>query len=186
MSLVTSHCYSTVGVSPNPAMPAHIVQMPKGFVVLRVLQISCAVTVLGLSAFLISQTSGSVFTAEAFTTFVAIATLIITTYNIIAETVARGTYNMWAVLASGIVGFLLWLASAASLGALRATFVAPVTIINCTYGINPYTGQCNTYKRGLNNLFKRYAWAGDVYLKILTVDAAIAGLQTFVLASPYP
>src|SRR5213078_2935312 len=110
-----SHCYSTVGVSPNPAMPAHIVQMPKGFVVLQVLQVSCAVTVLGLSAFLISQTSGAVFSAEAFTTFVAAATLIITTYTIIAETVTRGAYNKWAVLASDIVGFLLWLASTASL-----------------------------------------------------------------------
>jgi len=178
MALVTSHCYSTAGVRPRSAMPAHIVQMPRGFVVLRVLQISIAITVLGLSAFLISQTSGAVFTAEAFTTFVAAATLIITTYNIIAETVARGAYNMWAVLASGIVGFLLWLASTASLGALRATFVVAVTITRCTYGIDPYSGECNTYKRGLNNLFKRYAWAGDVYLKMLTVDAALAGVQT--------
>ena len=172
MAMVTSHCYSTAGVRPR------IVQMPTGFVVLRVLHISIAITVLGLSAYLISQTSGAVFSAEAFTTFVAVATLVITTYNIIAETVARDAYNMWAVLASSIVGFFLWLASTASLGALRATFDVPVTITRCTYGIDPYSGECITYKRGLNNLFKRYAWAGDVYLKMLTVDAALAGVQT--------
>jgi hypothetical protein len=159
-------------------MPAHIVQMPKG---LQVLQICCAVIVLGLSAFLISQTSGPVFRAEAFTTFVAVATLIITSYTLIAHTVARGAYNKWAVLASAIAGFVLWLASTASLGALRATFKIPVTITTCTYGIDPSTGDCIIYKRGLNNLFKRYAWAGDVYLKFLTVDTAMAGVQTFVI-----
>lgn len=184
MAQVTSRCYSTASVHLSSTMPAHIVQMPSGFVVLRALQISVSITVLGLSAFLISQTSGAVFSAEAFATFVAAATLITTTYNIIAETAARGAYNRWAVLASGIVGFLLWLASTASLGALRATFVVPVTITRCTYGVDPNTGECITYKRGLNNLFKRYAWAGDVYLKILTVDTALAGVQTFVIAPP--
>jgi len=186
MAQVTSHCYSTVGVPPSSTMPSHVVQMPKGFVVLRVLQISSSITVLGLSAFLISQTSGAVFSAEAFATFVAAATLITTAYNIVSETAARNAYNMWAVLASGIIGFLLWLASTASLGALRATFVVPVTVTRCTYGIDPNTGECITYKRGLNNLFKRYAWAGDVYIKILTVDTAMAGVQTFVITSPHP
>jgi len=185
MAQVTSHCYSTVGVSPSPDMPADIVQMPKSYVVLQILQISCAVTVLSLSAFLISQTSGGVFSAEAFTTFVATATLIITTYTIIAETVAHVAYNKWAVLASNIVGFLLWISSTASLGALRSTFGLQVIITTCTYGIDPSTGDCITFKRDSNNLSKRYAWAGDVYLKFLTVDTAMAGVQTFVIPSQY-
>jgi hypothetical protein len=185
MAQVTSHCYSTVGVPQSSTMHVHIVQMPKGFVVLRILQISLSIIILGLSAFLISQTSGAVFSAEAFSTFVAVATLIITTYNIVAESAAHGAYNMWAVLVSNIISFLLWLASTASLGVLRNTFVVSVTITRCTYGIDESTGDCITFKRGLVNLFKRYAWAGDVYLKFLTVDTALAGVQTFVIVSPY-
>ena len=159
--------------------------MPRGFVVLRVLQVFFAVTVLGLSAYLISQTSGGVFSAEAFTISIAIATLIITAYKIVAETAAHGAYHMWAILASDIVGFLFWIASASSLGALRATFTVQVVITTCTYGIDPDTGECISYKRGLNHPFKRYAWAGDVYLDILNADIAMASTQTFVVSSPF-
>lgn len=171
--------YSSVGIRPSTAMPNHVVQMPTGFIALRIIQLIFALVVLGLSGFLISQTSGGIFSAEAFATFAAAVTLIALTYKLVAEKAAHGAYNMWAFLSLDIVGFLFWVSAAGSLGALRAAFMVPVDVTTCTYGIDPDTGDCITYRK--RALFKRDAWAGDVYLDIVVADAAISGVQAYVL-----
>lgn len=173
-----SYHYSSVGLHPSTVMPNHIVQMPTGFIALRIIQLIFALAVVGLSGFLISQTSGGVFSAEAFSTFVAVVTIITLAYKLVAEKAAHGAYNMWAFLSLDIVGCLFWLSAAGALGALRAAFSVPVNITTCTYGIDPDTGNCISYRK--RNLSKRDAWAGDVYLDIVVADAAVSGVQAYV------
>lgn len=45
---------------------SHIVPMPKGFIAVRILQIIFAVIVAGLTAFLISNTIGFVFSVSVY------------------------------------------------------------------------------------------------------------------------
>lgn len=173
--------YSSVGLHPSTAaaMPAnHIVQLPTGFLVLQVFQLIFAKVVLGLSAFLLSQTSGGVFGAEAFATFTSLVTIIILVYQIVAQRAVNRVYNMWAFLSLDVVAVLFWLSAAGALGALRAAFSVPVNITTCTYGIDPITGDCVDFDK--RSLSKRYAWAGDVYLDIVVADAAICGVEAFV------
>jgi len=139
---------------------SHIIPMPKWFIAIRILQIVFALIVIAMTAFLISNTIGFTFSATAFAIFLGILTLIVVTYDLVAERAAKGAYNMWAILALDIVMVIFWLSAMGSLAALRAAFTIPVTI----------------YKR---ELIKRYiyAWAGDTYLAILAVAAAVSALE---------
>ncbi|KIW01995.1 uncharacterized protein PV09_06505 [Verruconis gallopava] len=141
---------------------SHIVPMPKGFLAVRILQIVFALIVVGLTAFLISNTIGFVFSATAFGIFCGILTLIIVTYDLVAEKAAKAAYNMWAVLALDILMVIFWLSAMGSMAALRAAFTVPVTI--------------TTYKRVITKRYY-YAWAGNTYLAILAGAAGVSAIE---------
>ena len=172
--------YSSMGPQSNSNMADRVVRPPKALVALHTLQIIIAIAVLGLSSYLISQTSGGVFSAESFATFSAGATIILATYRIVAERFAHRMYNVWAVLSAEVLGCMFWMGAAASLGALRDVFRQPVAVMTCTYGIDSSTGNCILDKREPVDLWKRGAWAGSTYLNLVASDAALSGVEVFV------
>jgi len=175
--------YSSMGMHFNSNRADHVVKTPKVFVALQILQIIFAIGVLGLSSYLISQTSGGVFSAEVFATFSAAATIILTTYRIVAERFVHGIYTLWAVASVDVLGCVFWMGATASLGALRDIFRRPVAVMTCTYGIDSGTGNCILDKRDPIALWKRGAWAGSTYLNLVASDAALSGVEVYVCAS---
>jgi hypothetical protein len=94
--------------------------------------------------------------STAFGIFCGIITLLIVTYSIVSERAVKAAYNMWVILALDAVMVIFWLSAMGSLAALRASFNIPVVIT------------------------KRYIVAGNVYLAILAVSAAVSAIE-FVL-----
>lgn len=145
----------------------------------RILQIIFAVIVAGLTAFLLANTNGFVFTvspnmefryaasitnhdlkAIAFGIFCAIITLIIVTYDLVSEKAVQKAYNMWAVLALDALMVIFWLSAMGAMAALRAAFIVSFTVSK-------------------RQLVKRYdvVSAGSTYLAILSAAAGVAAIE---------
>ncbi|KAF2427374.1 hypothetical protein EJ08DRAFT_680972 [Tothia fuscella] len=135
---------------------AHIIQMPKGFLVLRIFQLVFALFTVALMAFLIAQTIGFTFSSTAYGIFCGVITLLYVIYTIVSERAVKAAYNMYAIIALDALMVVFWLSAMGSLAALRASFNIPVDIIS-----------------------KRYitTYAGGTWLAILAVSAAIAAIE---------
>jgi hypothetical protein len=151
--------YSTTPTVSN----GHIVQMPKGFIAVRILQLIFAFFVLAISGFLINRTFYGTYGQEAFSLFCGLLTIIIVIYDLVAEKAAQAAYNMWAILSLDILATIFWLSAMASLAALRATFNVPVDTETCDIYGNCYRKE----KRGI---------ATDAYLNVLIVDVVLAAV----------
>ncbi|KAM7222914.1 hypothetical protein V8F06_001812 [Rhypophila decipiens] len=98
----------------------HIPLYPKGFIVIRILQLIFGVIILGLGAFGVWW-SGGLADGPTFILVVALFTLITSIYHLVAEYGAPSIYNYWAVLGLDIFMVIMWLSSFA----LLASRVAP-------------------------------------------------------------
>ncbi|KAK4201825.1 membrane-associating domain-containing protein [Triangularia verruculosa] len=92
----------------------HIPLLPKGFIVLRVLQLVVAVIVLGLAAYSINYWAAD---ENILMLAVAIITIISSVYHLVAWFGAPDVYNYWAILGLDIVLVVLWLCAFAVLAA---------------------------------------------------------------------
>ncbi|VBB72633.1 Putative protein of unknown function [Podospora comata] len=86
----------------------HFPIYPKGFIVLRILQLVVAVIVLGLVAYSIHFLA---WDGNAFMLAVAIMTILTSIYHLVAWFGAPEAFNYWAVLALDILLIVMWLAS---------------------------------------------------------------------------
>lgn len=150
-----------------PTTPAvsngHVVQMPKGFIAVRILQLIFALFVLAISGFLINRTFYGTYGQEAFSLVCGLFTIIIVVYDLVAENAAQAAYNMWAILSLDILATIFWLSAMASLAALRATFNVPVETETCDIYGNCYSKE----KRDI---------ATDAYLNVLTADVVLSAV----------
>ncbi|KXJ96161.1 hypothetical protein Micbo1qcDRAFT_231265 [Microdochium bolleyi] len=95
----------------------HIPSHPKGFIVLRILQLVFCLICIGLAGFVLSVIP---YSSTAFMIFVCVVTLVMSIYNIVALTSAPKLYNYWAVLAFEIFLFVFWLIAFAWVAATAA------------------------------------------------------------------
>jgi len=132
-----------VGHQPAPAQPAtaqpasqllivpkytaerepgmeHIPKHPRGFIIVRIIQLVFALICIGLSGYILSVGS---FGPAGFMIFVGVVTLIMSIYNIVALTKAHKAYNYWAVLAFEIFLWIFWLVAFAWMAAWAAIYL---------------------------------------------------------------
>ncbi|KAJ1330929.1 membrane-associating domain-containing protein [Microdochium nivale] len=138
----------------------HIPRHPRGFVVLRALQLLFAIICLGLSAYVVSVLS---FSSTALMIFVCIVTLVMSIYNIVALTKAHKLYNYWAVLAFDIFLFVFWLVAFA--------WVAATAAVLFVYG-ESYFGFDSFYYGSSYS----YSATGNAYKALGAIAAAAAGI----------
>ncbi|TID14725.1 hypothetical protein E2P81_ATG08679 [Venturia nashicola] len=138
----------------------HVLQMPKGFLGIRIAQLVIGVVEVGLIAYLMSNTHGFVFSAQAWTILCGIATLIIVIYNIVA-TRSHSLYNMWAVLSLDCAMAVFWMSAMGALAHTRSAFATNDLLAKRYY----------------------YIWATGTYLAVLSVTAAIAALEMILFIS---
>lgn len=86
----------------------HVLPLPKAIIGLRAVQLATAVAILGLTAYVVTYFA---FDAACLSLFTAIATMIITIYNIVACTGAPVMYNYWAILSLDIFALCFWIIS---------------------------------------------------------------------------
>ncbi|KAK4181697.1 hypothetical protein QBC36DRAFT_158051, partial [Triangularia setosa] len=118
----------------------HIPLFPKGFIVLRILQLAVAVIVLGLVAYSIHFLA---WDGNAFMLAVAIMTIISTVYHLIAWFGVPEAYNYWAILGLDIVLVVMWLAAFAVVAAHIAPWMdyyGPYLYLTSTYEQAWWTG----------------------------------------------
>ncbi|KAK4216547.1 hypothetical protein QBC37DRAFT_86991 [Rhypophila decipiens] len=132
----------------------HIPLSPKGFIVIRILQLVFGVIILGLGAFGVWW-SGGLADGPTFILVVALFTLITSIYHLVAEYGAPSIYNYWAVLGLDIFMVIMWLSSFALLASQVAIWMAYVSV--------------------------NYYYSGDkIVISCLAAAAALGGIQ-FVL-----
>ncbi|KAB5578654.1 hypothetical protein GE09DRAFT_1214813 [Coniochaeta sp. 2T2.1] len=145
--------YSTARLAGREHIPLY----PKNFIVLRIVQLVLAVIVIALSAYGVSLLA---FDGDVFIMVVALMTLIVTIYHLVAEFSAPAVYNYWAVLALDILLVIMWLASFA----LLASEVA---------AIYSYAGSAvYYYGYSYGGLGAASAWAG-----CLAAASALGGVE---------
>ncbi|EGY17339.1 hypothetical protein HYQ45_009246 [Verticillium longisporum] len=135
----------------------HIPAYPRGFIALRIVQLALGLIALGLCAFgaYLWPISGNCLML-----FVAVATLIVTVWLVVAEYSLPCIYNYWAVLALDIFLVVFWLCAFALL-ASQAAFVFSGT----TY--------CNVYDCYSSEPTGLYF----VFAACMAAASAIGGLQ---------
>ncbi|KAF6815963.1 integral membrane protein [Colletotrichum sojae] len=101
----------------RPAGHEHIPVYPRGFIAIRIVQLVLALIILGLCAFgaYLFPTSGNCLML-----FVSVATIIETTWLIVAHYGMPKAYNYWAVLALDIFLVVFWLCGFALLASEAA------------------------------------------------------------------
>jgi len=159
---------------------SHVLPLPEWTIALRILQLVVALAVLGLAGYGLYWYS---FDGIDLTTFVAIATIIITLYIILATMVWPVMYNYWAILGLDVFAIIFWLVSFALLASevnqVKSTFsyyYDPYSSSSSSYsGSNCATYYGYTYcvkKRDVGVLTKR----SDVLKTYYSAMAAAAGL----------
>jgi hypothetical protein len=84
---------------------------------------------------------------------------------------------------------VFWIGATGALATLRAVFMLSVTVTTCNYGVDENTGDCiqpndTSQKRAAEQPQKRFvAFAGQIYLNILTAVTILAALELYVLTS---
>jgi hypothetical protein len=86
----------------------HIPEYPRGFIVLRALQLVLTIIVLGITAYTMAVVS---FVSNSLMTFTCVVSLIVTAWLVSAHSCAPQAYNYWATLVFDIFLLLLWLVS---------------------------------------------------------------------------
>ncbi|KAG9230331.1 hypothetical protein BJ875DRAFT_431868 [Amylocarpus encephaloides] len=144
---------------------SHVLSIPIAFLALRGGQMVLAIVVLGLSAYGLSSLS---FDAVSMCLFTAIATLIITAYNIVSFVALKPAYNYWAVLGLDIFGIIFWITSMG----LMASWVSG---FNDLYYTPSYSCYPFCYKK--RDLVPRTIYADDSYLGAMKATAGLAGFE---------
>ncbi|EPE34584.1 hypothetical protein GLAREA_10278 [Glarea lozoyensis ATCC 20868] len=142
---------------------SHVLPLPIPFLALRAVQLAMAVVVLGLTAYGLSF--NFVVDALALSLFTAIATLIITIYNIVSFVAVKAAYNYWAVLGLDIFGLIFWLTSMG----LMASWVSGFSDV--------YNYTCYYYCYRKRDILPRTIYAGDGYVAAMKGAAGVAGLE---------
>lgn len=155
VTMADSHAsrYSAQRLASREHIPAY----PRGFIALRIVQLALGLIALGLCAFgaYLWPISGNCLML-----FVAVATLIVTVWLVVAEYSLPCIYNYWAVLALDIFLVVFWLCAFALL-ASQAAFVFSGT----TY--------CNVYDCYSSEPTGLYF----VFAACMAAASAIGGLQ---------
>lgn len=97
----------------------HILPLSKAVFGLKIAQLVIAVVILGLAAYGVTFVA---FDGDSLSLFMALATMIITVYYIVATTALTVAYNYWAILALDIFAIVFWLISFALLGSEIAVY----------------------------------------------------------------
>jgi len=141
--------------------------LPPAFLFLRVAQIILALIVLGLTAYLISNTFYGLLVPSSYglAMFTSIATLIIVVYNLVAERAVPAIYNVWAILALEIFSVIFWLSTMGSIAAFRSGFY----VYSYDYDYD--------YRRDLD---KREYLSTTVYLGVL-IGVAVVSAKEMIL-----
>ncbi len=177
-----------LGISPSAERPPgreHIPAYPSYFRILRRLQFSVSVAVLGLDAYglsvlsfagdeLMMFTVGSLLPAPppiiARADLQCVASVLVCAYYSIAHYAAPAAFNYWAALCLDILLVVFWLASFALLAAQVAPFMGSY------YACNDF-GYCQTY--GLTG-------AARVYAGCLLAAAGLGALNLSASFCPSP
>jgi len=107
----------------------HIPNYPKGFIVLRILQLIVTVLVLGLTAYTMTVIH---FVSNILMLFTTLVSLIVTVWLVSAHSCAPQAYNYWATLVFDIFLFIFWAISFILL-ALAAAWLLVTDGTYCTY-----------------------------------------------------
>jgi hypothetical protein len=148
----------------------HILPVPKGLLVLRCFQLATAVAILGLSAYGIYWLS---FDGDNLTMFSAIASIIIVTYILVAQTALPAAYNYWAILGLDIFAIVFWIISFSLLASEVAAFTlySTYTTSSCLY---TWDGVC--YYKAKRAVYTTIA----TYRNAMAAAAGLGGLE-FIL-----
>ncbi|KAI1251308.1 hypothetical protein MGN70_005874 [Eutypa lata] len=150
--------------SQRPAGREHIPLYPRGFVIVRILQLIFGLICLALSGYGIAYL---VFAGDALTLFTSIATLISSIYCLVARFGPPNAYNYWAILGLDIFLLLFWLISFAVLAAQIAPYIT-------------YYSDYSDYYDGYYSYYSTYDAAYLTYLGVLAGAAGIGGIE-FIL-----
>jgi len=145
---------------------SHVLPLPIPALALRAVQLAMAVVVLGLTAYGLSF--NFVVDALALSLFTAIATIIITIYNIVSFVAVKAAYNYWAVLGLDIFGFVFWLTSMG----LMASWVSGFSDVY-DYSYTCYYYYCSRKR----DILPRTIYAGNVYVGAMKGAAGVAGIE---------
>ncbi|KAG4434884.1 hypothetical protein IFR05_009644 [Cadophora sp. M221] len=154
----------TLGRSHVPALPAFTFY-------LRYAQLVVALVVLGLLAYVVTYFA---YSGASLSSFTAIATLIITIYNIVTITISPVFYNYWAAIGLDAFVLIFWLISFS----LLASEAAAWSIIthysdNCAYSTIAYC-----YRK--RALIQKRSTDYRTYRNAMAAGAGLGGLE-FVL-----
>jgi len=159
----------------------HVLPLPPWTIALRGIQLFVALVILGLAAYGLHLYP---FDGVDLITFVAIATIIITVYIIVATYVPI-IYNYWAILGLDIFAVIFWLVSfaylASEMGAVKTLYDDYYNSYSSDYsGSNCYTYSDGvtycTRKRDLSVFSKRTSAAVTDY-QVLAAAAGLGGLE---------
>ncbi|PSS10548.1 hypothetical protein M430DRAFT_60985 [Amorphotheca resinae ATCC 22711] len=87
---------------------AHVLPQPKFLLGIRIAQLVVGITVLGLAAYGVTDFS---FDGDSLMLFTALATIIISSYVLLASLVWPIIYNYWALLGLDIFSIIFWIIS---------------------------------------------------------------------------
>ncbi|KAI2465541.1 hypothetical protein F4781DRAFT_424718 [Annulohypoxylon bovei var. microspora] len=123
-----------------------LIQTPRWFIALRVLQIVFSLIALGMTGWWIH---GLYYDELGFVIVCVIFTWVIAVYAILAEKVVscRRAYNTWAILALDAVMIIFWLAAMAAVANRRSKFTVSVTADCYSDGSTINSGHCTISKR---------------------------------------
>ncbi|KAH8755193.1 hypothetical protein F5882DRAFT_308096 [Hyaloscypha sp. PMI_1271] len=152
-------------------MTTQVLAVPQWLIVLRGIQVLLSIIVLGISCYGVYWAT---FSEYGFSIFVSLVTIILVLYDVLTSKISKWAvaYNYWAVLAFDIFGVIFWLATMASVAALRASFIYTTYVNGCGHSGDIGGGYC--WKK--RDLAKR-AIAGDGYLAAMSAAAGISGLN---------
>ncbi|KAF7558769.1 hypothetical protein G7046_g5389 [Stylonectria norvegica] len=137
---------------------AHIPRYPRGFIILRILQLVLSILILGLLAYAVYIVA---FSGNCLMLFTAACTVIFTGWLTCAYFCAPGLYNYWAVLALEIFLLIFWLNSF-SLLAVQTTYYWAVG--------SGYCDTRNCYHGSLSD-------AAEVYGSILAAATGLGAIE---------
>ncbi|TVY64218.1 hypothetical protein LSUE1_G008789 [Lachnellula suecica] len=151
----------------------HILPLPQAFLALRAVQLVVAIVILGLSAYVVTFIA---FNAACLTLFTAIATMIITVYNVVSNTALKSAYNYWAILALDVFALIFWIISMAYL----AWTTAAATWYYTDYSCSDYYYYC--YKKRDSPLAVRATTDLATYRNSMAAAAGLGGLEFILFA----
>jgi hypothetical protein len=142
----------------QPTGREHVLRYPKGFIVLRIIQLIIGVVSLGLSAFMVHYL---VFSGDILMLLSSLVTLITTIYCIVGMKPVPQIFNYWAILAFDIFLVIFWLISFALLA----------------YYVGPIFQEVNYYIDYYSYYYDYYDAATVTVAAVLAAGAAMSGIE---------